>query len=83
VVRDGMPLACHEPEGPTCTANHLPLTPAGRLEAIVTGPPLGTRSALRKHRSGQGSLSSKACRYFICHLLNHEDKGMMATLLFK
>src|SRR2546422_4385491 len=47
VALDGMPLAYHEPEGPTRTANHLLLAPAGRLEAIVTGPPNGTHTALR------------------------------------
>src|SRR5260370_20988628 len=44
---DGIPLAYHEPEAPTRSANHLLLAPAGRLEAIVTGPPAGTRTALR------------------------------------
>jgi suppressor of ftsI len=47
VALDGMPLAYHEPKGPKRTTNHLLLSPAGRLEAIVTGPPLGTHSALR------------------------------------
>jgi len=47
VALDGMPLAYHEPEGPTRTTDHLLLAPAGRLEAIVTGPPPGTHSALR------------------------------------
>src|SRR5438309_3276984 len=47
VALDGMPLAYHEPQGPTRTTNHLLLAPAGRLEAIVTGPPPGTHSALR------------------------------------
>jgi suppressor of ftsI len=47
VALDGMPLAYHEPKGPARTTNHLLLSPAGRLEAIVTGPPLGTHSALR------------------------------------
>jgi suppressor of ftsI len=42
-----MPLAYHEPKSPTRTANHLLLLPAGRLEAIVTGPPTGMHSALR------------------------------------
>jgi len=46
VALDGMPLAYHEPEGPTRTANHLLLPPAGRLEAIVTGPPPGIHRAL-------------------------------------
>jgi FtsP/CotA-like multicopper oxidase with cupredoxin domain len=47
VALDGMPLAYHEPQGPTRTTDHLLLAPAGRLEAIVTGPPPGTHSALR------------------------------------
>jgi suppressor of ftsI len=47
VALDGMPLAYHEPKSPTRIANHFLLAPAGRLEAIVTGPPAGIRSALR------------------------------------
>ncbi len=47
VALDGMPLAYHEPDGPTLTTDHLLLAPAGRLEAIVTGPPSGTLRALR------------------------------------
>jgi len=47
VALDGMPLAYHEPKSPSRTSNHLLLAPAGRLEAIVTGPPPRTHSALR------------------------------------
>ncbi|MGA9964381.1 MAG: multicopper oxidase family protein [Terriglobales bacterium] len=47
VALDGMPLAYHEPKGATRTTDHLLLAPAGRLEAIVTGPPSGVHSALR------------------------------------
>jgi FtsP/CotA-like multicopper oxidase with cupredoxin domain len=47
VALDGMPLAYHEPEAPTRKTNHLLLAPAGRLEAIVGGPPAGTHNALR------------------------------------
>jgi FtsP/CotA-like multicopper oxidase with cupredoxin domain len=47
VALDGMPLAYHEPKGPTRATDHLLLSPAGRLEAIVTGPPSGAHSALR------------------------------------
>ncbi len=46
VALDGIPLAYHEPQHPKRTTNHLLLAPAGRLEAIVTGPPAGTHSAL-------------------------------------
>jgi FtsP/CotA-like multicopper oxidase with cupredoxin domain len=47
VALDGMPLAYHDPEHPTRMADHLLIAPAGRLEAIVTGPALGAHSALR------------------------------------
>jgi suppressor of ftsI len=47
VALDGMPVAYHEPESPKRTTSHLLVAPAGRLEAIVTGPPAGTHAALR------------------------------------
>jgi len=47
VALDGMPLAYRGPDGPARTTDHLLLSPAGRLEAIVTGPPSGTLHALR------------------------------------
>ncbi len=47
VALDGMPLAYHDPARPTRVADHLLLAPAGRLEAIVTGPARGTHTALR------------------------------------
>ena len=47
VALDGMPLAYHEPKSPNRIAKHFLLAPAGRLEAIVAGPPAGTHSALR------------------------------------
>jgi FtsP/CotA-like multicopper oxidase with cupredoxin domain len=47
VALDGMPLAYHQPKSPTRTTDHLLVAPAGRLEAIVTGPPPRSHSALR------------------------------------
>jgi len=47
VALDGMPLAYHDPKGPGRVTNHLLLAPAGRVEAIVTGPPAGAHRALR------------------------------------
>jgi FtsP/CotA-like multicopper oxidase with cupredoxin domain len=47
VALDGMPLAYHDPQHPTRTANHVLLAPAGRVEAIVTGPALRTQGSLR------------------------------------
>jgi FtsP/CotA-like multicopper oxidase with cupredoxin domain len=47
VALDGMPLAYRDPKRPTMTSDHLLVSPAGRIEAIVTGPPLGTPRMLR------------------------------------
>ena len=38
VAMDGMPIAQHDPHHPTRVADHVLLPPAGRMEAIVTGP---------------------------------------------
>jgi suppressor of ftsI len=38
VAMDGMPIAQHDPNHRTRIAEHVLLPPAGRLEAIVTGP---------------------------------------------
>jgi FtsP/CotA-like multicopper oxidase with cupredoxin domain len=38
VATDGMPIALHDPHHPTRVAEHVLLPPAGRLEAIVSGP---------------------------------------------
>jgi FtsP/CotA-like multicopper oxidase with cupredoxin domain len=47
VALDGLPLAYHHPDQPVVRAEHVLLPPAGRLEAIVSGPPAGTPAALR------------------------------------
>ena len=47
VALDGMPLAYRDPKHPARATDHLLVAPAGRLEAIVTGPASGTHSALR------------------------------------
>jgi len=41
VAMDGMPIAQHDPHHATRMADHVLLPPAGRLEAIVTGPAPG------------------------------------------
>jgi FtsP/CotA-like multicopper oxidase with cupredoxin domain len=42
VAMDGMPIAQHDPNHRTRIAGHVLLPPAGRFEAIVTGPAAGT-----------------------------------------
>ena len=46
VAMDGMPIAQHDPNHRTRIAGHVLLPPAGRLEAIVTGPSAGTPQRL-------------------------------------
>src|SRR6266478_5269428 len=45
VAMDGMPIARHDPSHRTRIAGHVLLPPAGRVEAIVTGP-AATKSTL-------------------------------------
>src|SRR5260370_4480007 len=39
---DGMPIALHDPDTRTRQTGHVLLAPAGRVEAIVSGPAAGT-----------------------------------------
>jgi FtsP/CotA-like multicopper oxidase with cupredoxin domain len=47
VALDGMPLAYHDPSIRKRSMSHVLLPPAGRVEAIVTGPPVDSHVALR------------------------------------
>jgi FtsP/CotA-like multicopper oxidase with cupredoxin domain len=47
VALDGMPLSFHDPKRRIEFRNHLLVPPAGRVEAIVTGPRLGAHAVLR------------------------------------
>jgi FtsP/CotA-like multicopper oxidase with cupredoxin domain len=54
VAFDGEPLALHDPQHPMLTFDHIVMPPAGRVEAIVTGPPAGMHAALRTHCVNSG-----------------------------
>src|SRR5207237_2240554 len=47
IALDGMPLAYHDPSIRNRSMSHVLLPPAGRVEAIVTGPPADSHAALR------------------------------------
>jgi suppressor of ftsI len=47
VAMDGQPLAYQNPSHPIVTMNRVFLPPAGRVEAIVTGPSAGRHAQLR------------------------------------
>jgi len=46
VALDGMPLSYHDNNQGTRRVDHILIAPAGRVEAIVTGPGAGTRTTL-------------------------------------
>jgi FtsP/CotA-like multicopper oxidase with cupredoxin domain len=46
VALDGMPFAFHDPSIRSRTMNHVLLAPAGRMEAIMVGPPAGHQATL-------------------------------------
>src|SRR5437762_12329925 len=47
VALDGMPLAYHDPSIHKRSVSHVLVPPAGRVEAIVAGPPADSHAALR------------------------------------
>jgi FtsP/CotA-like multicopper oxidase with cupredoxin domain len=47
IALDGMPLAYHDRKNPKQVAEHALVPPAGRLEAIVTGPDARAHASLR------------------------------------
>jgi suppressor of ftsI len=47
VALDGMPLSYHDPAIRTRSMNHILVPPAGRVEAIVTGPSSDSHATLR------------------------------------
>ena len=47
VAFDGMPVSFHDPKNPIKIVEHALVPPAGRLEAVVTGPAASVHSTLR------------------------------------
>jgi FtsP/CotA-like multicopper oxidase with cupredoxin domain len=47
IALDGMPLAYHDPKNPTKVVEHILVAPAGRVEALVTGPDSKAHPTLR------------------------------------
>jgi FtsP/CotA-like multicopper oxidase with cupredoxin domain len=55
VALDGMPFAFHSPGIRSRNVNHVLLAPAGRMEAIVTGPPASHQATLHTRCFDTGS----------------------------
>jgi suppressor of ftsI len=55
VALDGEPLTYRNPARPAMKVQHWLVPPAGRIEAIVTGPPAGAQATLRSFCVNTGS----------------------------
>jgi FtsP/CotA-like multicopper oxidase with cupredoxin domain len=75
VAIDGMPLAFHNPAHPVEFASHILVPPAGRVEAIVTGPKPGARASLRSLCFDTGSDGDPNPAMVLADLVNIGQPG--------
>ncbi len=75
VALDGMPLAYHEPKRPTFMADHFLVSPGGRLEAIVTGPPARAHAAFRTLCVNTGPVGDPNPEMVLADLVSSSKSG--------
>jgi len=78
VALDGLPLAYHQPKNPTLVAAHFLVAPAGRLEAMVTGPAQG-HASLRTLCVNTGPAGDPNPSMVLADLVPPLDSGSMHT----
>lgn len=70
---DGMPLAYHNPKRHTKLVDHILVPPAGRMEAIVTGPKAGTHASLRSLCFDTGPDGDSNAAMVLADLVDHAE----------
>jgi suppressor of ftsI len=73
VALDGMPLAFHNPKHHTKLADHILIPPAGRVEAIITGPTSETHASLRSLCFDTGSDGDSNAAMVLADLVDHTE----------
>jgi suppressor of ftsI len=73
VALDGMPLALHNPAHPLEYVSHILVPPAGRVEAIITGPKRETRASLRSFCFNTGRDGDPNPAMVLADLVNVSD----------
>jgi suppressor of ftsI len=74
VALDGVPLAYHNPKHAKLIADHFLVAPAGRLEAIVTGPRQGGHAVLRTLCVNTGPAGDPNPGMVLADLVSHSDQ---------
>jgi FtsP/CotA-like multicopper oxidase with cupredoxin domain len=72
---DGMPITYHDPSRRALRVDHILVAPAGRMEAIITGPPHGTRGFLKTRCVDTGPDGDPNPPMVIADLVNEPDPG--------
>jgi len=75
VALDGMPLAFHNPAHRFESASHILVPPAGRVEAIVTGPQHAARVSLRSLCFATGRDGDPNPAMVLADLINAAEPG--------
>jgi suppressor of ftsI len=70
---DGMPLAFHNPKHHTKFVDHILVPPAGRVEAIVTGPKTGAHASLRSLCFDTGPDGDANAAMVLADLVDHAE----------
>lgn len=70
---DGMPLAFHNPNHHTKLADHILIPPAGRVEAIITGPRSPTHASLRSLCFDTGPDGDSNAAMVLADLVDHTE----------
>ena len=81
VAMDGMPIALHDSNHRTRSADHVLLPPAGRLEAIVTGPAAGTPRRLISRCVDTGPDGDPNPAMVLADIVSRQAAGAMPKVL--
>jgi FtsP/CotA-like multicopper oxidase with cupredoxin domain len=81
VALDGMPFAFHDPSRRSRRLSHVLLAPAGRMEAIVTGPPAGERATLRTRCFDTGSDGDPNGAMVLADIVPTRSSGVLRSIV--
>src|SRR5258708_5216334 len=81
VALDGMPFAFHDPNIRSRRLSHVLLAPAGRMEAIVTGPPAGEHATLHTRCFDTGSDGDPNAAMVLADLVPNRSSPAPRTLV--